>query len=118
MKFDFVDGVRKMRDAALKYADGKVRIGLMSPAELHAVSKSVNAASDILTGFDEEREEVSHLKAGDICKLNSGGPEMTIGKIDEKNQIAWCQWFNGYHGGYNNHTFKLSCLTAVAQAQQ
>lgn len=39
-----------------------------------------------------ESESKPVLKNGDVVRLNSGGPEITICKIDE-NDNAWCAWF-------------------------
>lgn len=32
------------------------------------------------------------MKVGDIVRLKSGGPDMTIGNITD--EFAYCQWFN------------------------
>ncbi|MGG4604257.1 YodC family protein [Paenalcaligenes sp. Me131] len=32
---------------------------------------------------------------GDIVKLKSGGPEMTVKIVSEEHQIYTCQWFAG-----------------------
>ena len=33
-----------------------------------------------------------NIKAGDVVRLKSGGPEMTVGAING-NKIAVCRWF-------------------------
>jgi uncharacterized protein YodC (DUF2158 family) len=37
------------------------------------------------------------FKAGDIVELKSGGPSMTIQKVEQNSgeMTAWCQWFDG-----------------------
>jgi uncharacterized protein YodC (DUF2158 family) len=35
------------------------------------------------------------LTIGDVVQLKSGGPQMTICKIDEENSTYKCCWFNG-----------------------
>lgn len=36
----------------------------------------------------------SFLEVGQVVRLVSGGPEMTINKIDEHKEIVHCVWFN------------------------
>ena len=37
------------------------------------------------------------IKAGDTVQLKSGGPIMTVQRIEphDKEMTAWCQWFDG-----------------------
>jgi uncharacterized protein YodC (DUF2158 family) len=35
------------------------------------------------------------LKVGDVVQLKSGGPQMTVCKIDEEGITINCCWFNG-----------------------
>jgi uncharacterized protein YodC (DUF2158 family) len=37
------------------------------------------------------------IKAGDVVQLKSGGPTMTVEKVERWNDVltAWCQWFDG-----------------------
>jgi uncharacterized protein YodC (DUF2158 family) len=35
------------------------------------------------------------LKVGDVVKLKSGGPEMTIQELDAVNGMVDCIWFDG-----------------------
>ena len=35
------------------------------------------------------------LKVGDVVQLKSGGPQMTVCKIDEEDNTYSCCWFNG-----------------------
>lgn len=44
-------------------------------------------------------ENSTTLQAGDVVRLKSGGPEMTIKHINEANQ-AVCNWFEGLKGPY------------------
>ncbi|WP_417515814.1 YodC family protein [Minwuia sp.] len=41
----------------------------------------------------------SDIKPGDVVRLKSGGPDMTVTLIDkandwDKHQSAWCEWFD------------------------
>jgi len=40
-------------------------------------------------------ESSQKLKIGDVVKLKSGGPDMTIKSIDESGTFIRCQWFVG-----------------------
>ncbi|AUR89437.1 protein of unknown function DUF2158 [Vibrio phage 1.123.O._10N.286.48.F3] len=35
------------------------------------------------------------MKAGDIVKLKSGGPSMTVGGFSSDSRIITCAWFDG-----------------------
>lgn len=35
------------------------------------------------------------LKVGDVVQLKSGGPKMTVSKIDQDDNTYNCCWFNG-----------------------
>jgi uncharacterized protein YodC (DUF2158 family) len=37
----------------------------------------------------------SKFKTGDIVRLKSGGPSMTVESVSEVNGRIWCQWFAG-----------------------
>lgn len=57
------------------------------------------------------------LKIGDVVKLNSGGPEMTVSKLSvgallKPNEEAGvvCSWFDS-HGQLSNSTFLIATLT-------
>ncbi len=41
------------------------------------------------------------LKPGDVVKLKSGGPEMTIDYVDS-NGYAYCSWYD-----FNTHTLNF-----------
>jgi uncharacterized protein YodC (DUF2158 family) len=47
--------------------------------------------------------DMADIKAGDIVKLKSGGPTMTVEKIDMWNGAlrARCSWFNGSDNKYD-----------------
>lgn len=50
------------------------------------------------------------IKAGDVVCLKSGGPDMTVNKIEGTS--ALCDWFDG--GGNAQHrTFPVSSLELV-----
>jgi uncharacterized protein YodC (DUF2158 family) len=42
------------------------------------------------------------LKVGDVVRLNSGGPDMTVLAVDETGVL--CTWFNGHDGHWNRVT--------------
>lgn len=51
------------------------------------------------------------LKVGDVVKLKSGGPPMTIAEIDtfgDNHQKALCVWFDG--NKQQQHIFELEVL--------
>jgi len=64
----------------------------------------------------------TEFKVGDVVRLKSGGPPMTVtevGKASEEPTI-WCQWFEGADtkngtfppGGHQTHQQKIRyCLT-------
>lgn len=45
-----------------------------------------------------QKEEKIQFEIGDVVRLKSGGPEMTVEDIDRKlygdKDGAWCTWFN------------------------
>ena len=49
------------------------------------------------------------MEPGDVVKLKSGGPPMTIAWIDGKQ--AWCDWID--EGKPQGHKFYLSVLEKV-----
>ena len=51
------------------------------------------------------------LKSGDVVRLNSGGPKMTVGAIFTGSDSANCQWFD--LGRLGEKTFLLTSLTLV-----
>ena len=46
------------------------------------------------------------FKVGDVVKVKSGGPEMTITELDDVN--ASCSWSD--HGDFRSSSFPLACL--------
>ena len=57
------------------------------------------------------------LELGDVVKLKSGGPKMTVNS-DENSKTAECLWFVDDLGceGPKSHTFK-SCLLEPLEAK-
>ena len=54
------------------------------------------------------------FKVGDVVRLNSGGPEMTVSHADADpitDGKVWLAWFNG--SSICNTAFWPSCLTLV-----
>lgn len=59
-----------------------------------------------------------NLKPGDVVRLKSGGPEMTIEDIGEyswgsERQQAMCKWFEGTK--LHTDTFELASLERVTR---
>lgn len=54
------------------------------------------------------------MKIGDIVRLNSGGPEMTISCVEEDcgDLDITCEWHSDT-GGILTHVFASECLTHV-----
>ena len=42
----------------------------------------------------DNNESSQEFKIGDVVKLKSGGPTMTVNNIEENGEI-YCQWFAG-----------------------
>lgn len=40
---------------------------------------------------------MAKYKIGNVVKLKSGGPEMTVVNFDEKEKLVQCQWFEESH---------------------
>ena len=51
------------------------------------------------------------LESGDVVKLKSGGPEMTISSIAENNRRTDCSWFDG--PVHYRAFFDSACLVKV-----
>ncbi|GAN75433.1 hypothetical protein Apmu_0359_05 [Acidiphilium multivorum AIU301] len=59
----------------------------------------------------------NQIKVGDVVRLKSGSPAMTVNKIDipasfgvsSGVQSAWCEWFN--NGKMESSVFPLTSLT-------
>ena len=50
------------------------------------------------------------IKAGDVVRVKSGGPKMTVGDVDDHHgtPTAWCEWFDGKEA--KKATFSLVVL--------
>ena len=57
-------------------------------------------------------EQSADLVAGDVVRLNSGGPKMTL-LSDQKGGKAKCQWFDR-NGKMHNAEFEIAALTRWA----
>jgi len=57
------------------------------------------------------------IKAGDIVQLKSGGPRMTVSKVEQWNGAirARCEWFSG-DKNYND-SFELHLLKVVGEME-
>lgn len=51
---------------------------------------------------------MSKFKKGDLVKLKSGGPVMTIDTVIESDNLASCKWF--HNGEIKTHLFNLDAL--------
>jgi len=47
---------------------------------------------------------------GDIVKLKSGGPNMSVREVKDSGKLIFCQWFAGSnlkHGQFNEETLEI-----------
>lgn len=56
----------------------------------------------------------NQLNVGDVVKLNSGGPDMTVAVLRPSAREAICTWLDG--NGTRCAEFKMACLTLVRPA--
>lgn len=52
------------------------------------------------------------MKIGELVQLKSGGPVMTVVKIDDASHIT-CMWYATQVGEYRTHVFAQSILDEV-----
>lgn len=52
------------------------------------------------------------MKIGTIVQLKSGGPVMTVSKIDDVNAIT-CLWYASQQGEFRTHVFPETLLDEV-----
>jgi uncharacterized protein YodC (DUF2158 family) len=52
---------------------------------------------------------MNELKEGDVVRLNSGGPDMTV--LEVSGDTAVCKWHDGNE--FTSATFRIVCLTPV-----
>ena len=59
-------------------------------------------------------ESSQELKIGDVVKLKSGGPTMTVIKIEDG--YVYCKWFQGeYHDKVDTGNFPPGSLQLIAE---
>lgn len=59
-------------------------------------------------------ESSQKLKIGDVVKLKSGGPTMTVTKIED--EYVYCKWFQGeYHDKVDSGNFPPDSLHLVVK---
>jgi uncharacterized protein YodC (DUF2158 family) len=51
---------------------------------------------------------------GDVVRLKSGGPEMTVSRVNDENEVV-CEWFSGYLA--HVWDFSAACLTPAKEGQ-
>lgn len=56
--------------------------------------------------------KTTSFKAGELVKLKSGGPTMTVESI--KGNIVKCIWYSG-HGSFDEVSVVSACLVSAAQ---
>lgn len=56
------------------------------------------------------RPEARVLKVGDVVELMSGGPTMTVDKIEEDGNLVRCIWFDDA-GQLQCGTFRMNTLS-------
>lgn len=55
------------------------------------------------------------FKAGDVVKLRSGGPEMTVDYVED-NGYAYCTWYDfNTHALNSERAFRLTSLKIVSE---
>jgi len=59
-------------------------------------------------------EPSQKLKIGDVVKLKSDGPPMTVYNVEDKD--AYCMWFMGeYHDKVDSYRFPFDSLQLVVK---
>lgn len=56
---------------------------------------------------------MNDLKEGDVVRLKSGGPKMTISTMDEVNKRVYCKWF--VNGELKSEKFSPFSLGVVSE---
>ena len=69
-------------------------------------------SASVLTSIEKERP-MSEFKPGDIVRLKSGGPQMTVESIDKKDGGLLCLWFD--EGQLEDAVFESVALVPVTQ---
>jgi len=59
-------------------------------------------------------ESSQKLKIGDVVKLKSGGPTMTVNNVDKNGQI-YCQWFAGEYDKAREGYFQSDSLQLIVE---
>jgi uncharacterized protein YodC (DUF2158 family) len=60
----------------------------------------------------QSSEETMALKIGDIVQLKSGGPVMTVVKLDGEDAIA-CMWYAAQQGEFRTQNFPHVLLDEI-----
>lgn len=53
------------------------------------------------------------MKPGTVVQLKSGGPSMTVGRVDEDRQSANCVWWVNTTHEYHSKEFMIALLKEV-----
>jgi len=57
---------------------------------------------------------VDQIKDGDVVALKSGGPKMTVSRLEDNGTMAVCAWFDGNKRDFG--TFPVTSLVKVNPA--
>lgn len=52
-------------------------------------------STGMLPDYEDEKMAQQEFEVGDIVKLKSGGPDMTVHSYEKQYDRYWCQWFAG-----------------------
>lgn len=56
---------------------------------------------------------MGNVKPGDVVRLKSGGPKMTVSSLDTYNHIVYCKWF--VHDELKSERFNPESLEVVSE---
>lgn len=80
----------------------------MEPYEVALLLNVKGAAANI------KEADSGGVRVGDVVVLNSGGPMMVVGEIDEDKGDACCIWFREESQDYGRRWFPVRALTVIS----